>query len=158
MLVSDKFKFTLFADDSTLSYKFSATDDQNYVIINRELSKVHRWLLCNKILINIDKTKYLVFTYRKQMLPLPITVGDGVIQRAESIKFLGVVINDTLNFGSHIDYLPCKVSKSMGVRVTQSLKINCSKKKVLLSIYNCLKKPYFQYGIEIWGVSPNRLH
>jgi len=40
---SNKITFTLFADDSTLSYKFDAKEEQNpSEILNHELSKVNK--------------------------------------------------------------------------------------------------------------------
>ena len=58
---SDKFRFTLFADDSTLSLRFNPLEDVNVGnLINNELSRVELWFAANKLLINVNKTKYIV--------------------------------------------------------------------------------------------------
>ena len=51
---SNKFKFTLFADDSTLTYSFSRSELQmSHQILNSELPKINHWLLVNNIRIII---------------------------------------------------------------------------------------------------------
>ena len=66
------FKFILYADDSTLSTCIDTKNSQNHSsIINIELQKVYEWLNANCIAINEDKTKYMLFSYNKNIsLPL----------------------------------------------------------------------------------------
>ena len=57
---SQHFKYILYADDSSLftTVQFrSATQ----IDINNELSNVHNWLAVNKLLLNVKKTKYVLF-------------------------------------------------------------------------------------------------
>ena len=59
---SAKFKFNLFADDSTLSGNFNRNEIENiHLIVNEELNLVNRWLASNKIRLNVEKTKYIIF-------------------------------------------------------------------------------------------------
>ena len=62
---SDLFKFIMFADDSTLSCSIPKDlNKQPEMIhhINYELERVDKWLRANKIKINVNKTKYLIFS------------------------------------------------------------------------------------------------
>ena len=59
---SDLFRFTLFADDSTLTAIFSNGERNVTEKIKNELSYVNSWLVANKIAVNADKTKYLSHT------------------------------------------------------------------------------------------------
>ena len=58
--------YILYADDSTLS---TCMPGNNVIdsaeLINRELKCLHRWLKSNKISINVDKTKYMLFSYNR---------------------------------------------------------------------------------------------
>ena len=56
----------LFTDGSTLSLKFDPRCPAVAAgILNVELSKVYNWLVLNKIKINIEETKFIIFSYRR---------------------------------------------------------------------------------------------
>ena len=54
---SDLFKFTMYADDTTLftTLKSTRMDDHHNLLINDELSKISNWLLANKLSLNVKK-------------------------------------------------------------------------------------------------------
>jgi hypothetical protein len=140
------FKFILFADDSTLS---AALPFENYILsanqINRELQKVSMWLKANKICINIKKTKYILFSYRRNAHFPCIKIGDGLIEETNSAKFLGIIIDKNLTFKEHISYIGAKISKSIGI--LNKVK-NFLPAEALQIMYRTLIHPYLQYGIE----------
>ena len=66
--VSNKLNFILYADDTTLtsplcSFTQGAQNDICLVSsqINSELLKISDWLTVNKLSLNVDKTKYMIF-------------------------------------------------------------------------------------------------
>ena len=66
--MSNKLNFILYADDTTLtsplcSFTHGAQNDVNHVLlqINYELLKMSDWLTVNKLSLNVDKTKYMIF-------------------------------------------------------------------------------------------------
>ena len=63
---SNQFKYILYADDSTLS---TCVPGDNVMDsseqINSEIKCLTRWLKSNKISINADETKYMLFSYGK---------------------------------------------------------------------------------------------
>ena len=69
---TDKFKPVLFADDTNLASTLCAftrvfrNDDDLSNNINIELDKIYIWLCANKLSLNANKTKYMVFHYRQQ--------------------------------------------------------------------------------------------
>lgn len=70
---SDFFKFTLFADDSTLTCRF---DHNNLISMKNEIENnllpVSKWLLSNRIKVNVQKSNFIIFSYRKNLnLPPP---------------------------------------------------------------------------------------
>ena len=58
---SNKFLFSIFADDTTLSLKGSNAVDL-VEIVNQEIELVHNWLVANKLISNSSKTKWMFFT------------------------------------------------------------------------------------------------
>ena len=145
---TDLFKHLLFAYDSTISCEIP--NSQLTCIqqdINNHLLLINEWLSANRMLINEDKTKYMIFSNRN-ILTLPlISIANNTIHPTVSTKFLGIIIDCNLSFKFHIEYLASKLSKSLGVmnKVKDFLP-----KKVMITLYNSLIKPYIGYGIEAY--------
>ena len=152
---NDFFKYTLFADDSTLSCSFS-NRDEGFIArtVNSELVPVNQWLINNKIKINYSKTHFIVFTYRKSInIPL-LKFGNFNITEAISTKFLGITIDKNLKFEQHISNTTKKISKSIGIlyRLNSYMPQN-----ILRTIYNTLILPYISYAIEAWYGAPENI-
>ena len=147
------FKFTLFADDSTLSCNFNNTPrDLIFNSIENELSKVNSWLTTNRIKINADKSKFICFSYRKTLQARPLKLGESFIQETQHTKFLGLILDRHLTFKNHIDHILSKISRSVGVlfKLNSFLPTN-----ILKMLYNTLILPYLTYGVECWHAAPN---
>ena len=56
---SNKLKFWLYADDTTLLIQGHNINDTLQVVIT-ELKKVHKWILSNKLTLNHNKTHYII--------------------------------------------------------------------------------------------------
>ena len=146
------FKYTLFADDSTLSCKFSNADEAHIIqTLNSELKLIDEWLINNKLKVNYDKSKFLVFSYQKSISISPLQFGSNIISQANSIKFLGITLNDKLNFKEHIEYICSKVSKSIGLLYRLNKFLPSDSLKML---YHTLVVPHISYGIEAWYGAP----
>ena len=64
-MVSNAFWSVLFADDTSLF--ISGKDAESMcVTINNDLSKIQKWLYCNKLSLNVLKTHYMIFTARNK--------------------------------------------------------------------------------------------
>lgn len=147
---SNLFKCILFADDRTLSYSFSKANMEIAIKINNELVSANSWLDANKICINVDKTKFMTFTYKRHIdVPL-LKMGNANISEVDNIKFLGMYLDRHLTFKYHVDYISTKISKSIGI--LYKLKYFLPP-EVLKIIYLSLVQPYIFYGIEAWVAS-----
>ena len=84
---TDKFDYFLFADDTSLSLRFPRENINTvHVQINEYLHFVSKWLIANKLMINTEKTKYMIFSYRDKFV-LPYVKFDGaVIECVQSIR------------------------------------------------------------------------
>ena len=149
------FKFTLFADDSSLLCDFKNDCSTNiHQQVNSELKKVYNWLQSNKIKINIDKSKFMIFNYRGQTSIPPLDFGSGQFMETETIKFLGIIFDKKLRFSEHITMIKSKISRTTGLlfKLNHYLPTN-----VLQTIYQSLVHPYLTYGIEAWHSAPQYL-
>ena len=80
-----------------------------------ELSHVGEWLKANKISLNIDKTKYMLFSCTHCESSIPIKIFDRHVNRTNTIKFLGIYLDERLNFTEHTNYISGKLSKTVGI-------------------------------------------
>ena len=67
------------------------------------------------------------------------------IKRENSLKFLGVMINENITWKTHVKLVENKISKRIGIVFKASLSLNS---KSLLRIYFALVHPYIDYAIE----------
>ena len=83
-------------------------------------------------------------------MPL-LKINESVIKREQSIKFLGVIVDENLNWKNHIDLVHNKISKSVGIlyRASKLLNLSCLK-----SIYFALIHSYINYANAAWASSP----
>ena len=78
-----------------------------------------------------------------------ITICDNSLTYYKNTKFLGVIIDDKLNWSDHI-YIKNKISKSIGIIHKTH---NFLDRNTLRNLYFTFIYPYLIYCIEIWGNS-----
>ena len=108
---------TLYADDTTLTFKFKFFSEIESVC-SGILAKLYDWTLANKLSLNFDKTYFNIITNRvipRGMFPLNININNHYISYVSHDKFLGVVFDDQLSFSYHISMISSKISKSIGI-------------------------------------------
>ena len=114
-------------------------------LINSELICLDRWLKSNKISINANKTKYMLFSYGKDVNFPDISVGNNIINETSVTKFLGIHLDKKFNFVNHMTEMSMKVAKSIGFLY----KLNrFLPETILKTLYTSLLRLYLSYGIE----------
>ena len=99
---SEKLFIVLFADDTNLF--LSCRDIMHlFDIANIELSKLSDWFKVNKLSLNVKKTNYILFGRKRLTLSETnkICIDGQQIERVEYTKFLGVFIDEKLNWKKH---------------------------------------------------------
>ena len=90
----------MFAEDTNLFYSHKGITTL-FQIVNSGLKLVNKWLLANKLLLNTKKRKYVLF-HKVSMCDflqsqLPSMIFNNIeIKRENSMKFLGVIIDENL--------------------------------------------------------------
>ena len=147
--VSPVFLTILFADDTNL---FISNSDFDTLIntINRELGLVYTWLNANKLSLHIGKTNCMLFAPKGKYISLKekIFINRCPINEVKETKFLGVIIDNSLTWAPHIRYMKNKAAKGLGI-ILKCRKI--FKTETLVSLYNSIVFPYFNYCVLIWG-------
>ena len=108
-------EFLLFADDTNV-FVLGVDVDELYSIMNNELLKVTNWCNANVLSINAKKSVYILFhRARKKLLIDHSLIGDSILVRADTCKFLGTFVDRHLTFKPHIQYLTHKISRNIRI-------------------------------------------
>ena len=145
---SDKLSFIHFADDTTV---FMSGGDLAMLCrdVNSELVKVTEWLRSNRLSLNVDKTTFMLLTHNKiDSSILPININGGRICNVSSMKFLGVTLDDRLNYNENTNILSKKLSCALGIMNKMS---NLVSPHVLKILYYSLFYSHLTYALPIWG-------
>ena len=164
---SNSFHAILYADDTSLysslgSFNVNLTGNNSdkhtlSIKINNELSNIQEWLNINKLSLNVNKTKYMIFhNYQrdiKSCIP-DVRINNQSIERVSEFNFLGLTIDEHLNWNAHIQKISNKIAKSIGIinRLKRYLPLS-----ILRTLYNAFVLPHFQFSILNWGFKANKI-
>ena len=143
-------KFFLFADDTTIFYSCKPNDHTEQ-ILNNELAKVSNWLAANKLSLNVSKSNFLAFSFSKHKPTICLNIDSAPLVKKKFSKYLGVLIDDKLNWKKHIIFINSKISKGIGL--LQKIRYYVPK-STLKSLYYSYIYPYINYNLLNWSCTP----
>lgn len=138
-----------FADDTAVITSDSEWD-RAINNMNKLLEKVANWLVDNKLSLNIQKTVYITFGSYYNSVPenVEIRIYDRILERVQSYKYLGVIIDFNMKWSYHINYIVNK-TKYLIFLFHKLSKIMSS--KTMIMVYYALFHGVMNYGIIAWG-------
>ena len=88
----------MFAYDTNVCFS-EKIFEKLFVVANQQLKNIDNWLTSNKLLLNIDKTDYIVFHTPHSKIPenTNLQLRDADLKRVQCIKFLGVFVHENLS-------------------------------------------------------------
>ena len=132
--VSNEIFSILFADDTSVFIEGDNIESA-IEILNSELEKISTWLTENKLTLNVSKSHFMIFHRAR----IKIALGKSRIKQVPFTKFLGVIIDDKLNFDNHISYIKNKISKGLGILIKAKQYLN---RRILVNLYYTFVYPY----------------
>ena len=141
-----------FADDTTL---YIAHHNINYLrfMLETDLENISDWLRANKLTLNVGKTYCLVFGDTPAELTASLSINGEHMQVTKTTKFLGVWIDDRLNWNKHIEHMKnrlksrvCMIRKGITMLTTHAKKI----------LYHAQIESTLTYGLGTWGYLLNK--
>ena len=118
--------------------------------MQEETIKVVDWLKLNKLSLNLKKTHFVLFHKKRDKVRLSeeLYINNVKINRVDKTKFLGVIIDETLSFQSHVSLIKGKISRGIGLLYKCR---PCVTEETMRTLYNTFIYPHFTYCIEVWG-------
>ena len=126
-------------------------------LINSELEKVKEWCDVNKLSINLSKTNYMMIKSSRKTsenIEIKLQSMDGschLLRKKDHIKYLGVIIDESLTWKYHISYICSRVSRNIGIILKLRHYLSIHQPDQLKQIYYNLIYPYLSYAVIAWG-------
>ena len=139
----------MYADDTALYFNIEDIPLQSREAdINNELKKVNTCLQLNKLSLNTDKSKFMLFHKKRTPQEINNSINNSDIERVSQFTFLGIVLDETLSWKNHIIMITNKLSRINGVLHRLEF---IFPKNILLTIYKSLFVPHINFGSLVWG-------
>ena len=138
-----------FADDTSL-----LNANKSLKIINKQcnqdLKLLNEWLRANKICLNTQKTEIIIFRSKKKKIlkKLNFRLSGQKIIPVTKVKYLGVIIDEHLNWNSHLDNIILKLNRATGMlaKIRHYVPYN-----TLINIYYAIFNSHLIYASQISG-------
>ena len=118
------------------------------------MENLRKWLIANKLSLNVTKTEFMLIGSRPMIKrisdPQPnILIDNKQIKQVYECKTLGVTVDQHLSWKSNTDNICRKIC--VGISAIRRIKPYVDK-QTLISTYNAIVRPYFDYCCEVWDV------
>ena len=120
--------------------------------MEQDLIKIREWFLTNKLTLNLKKSCLVLFKKSKKTESIPIQFHDIEIPQNTRVKFLGIWLDENLDWTFHCNAILKKIKKNKHL-----LKMgqNYLTQHALKLIYHAHVQSHAQYGLLIWGNQSN---
>ena len=143
--VLSDFNYRLYADDTVIY-----CSGKNYILLQQKLQlildKFSKWSKENALTINTAKTKLMIFGSRsniKKINDISISIDGEKLKSVPSYKYLGVNLNQTLNFKYHLGLLNVSAI-SFKLYLFNKIRRFINEKSALI-VHKSMILPYFDY-------------
>ena len=149
-------KSLLFADDTTI-YLSGDCRKAMFSKMKADISELIEWFRANKLSLNISKTNSVLFKPKNLLMPddsldsdCTLSFGDENIKLLSHTKFLGMDLDEYLEWSAHYKSLNSRLSRAIFTmnRVKNILPTSCMK-----TLYYSLFHSHLTYGLHLWGPS-----
>ena len=145
----ERVKIIKFADDTAILGLLDESPSSFHLFV-KEIDRFVAWCARHSLQLNVSKTKDMIFDFRrKESTHCEIVIGGECVERVCNYKYLGVTVNERLDWSVHAENVMSKVNQRMYfVRKLNSFGID----SVLVSLfYRAAVQSLFSFCIIAWG-------
>ena len=115
------------------------------------------WLNANKISLNVQKIELVLFKHQRRKIDseVKIKLGRKLLYPTDSVKYLGVRIDENLNWKHHVSDTAIKLNR---VNALLSRIRNFVNVKTLKTIYYTIFDSHINYANVIWDQNSNAVY
>ena len=104
----------------------------------------------NKLSLNRQKSHYMLINKRPSVsciADLQLSINSHVLKRQQTVKYLGIFVDENLNWSTHIHQLSLQLARYSGLfyRLRKLVPPD-----VIRMLYHSLVQSKVQYGIAVW--------
>ena len=133
-----------YVDDTKVYLSCSSRNiDSCLAKVSEDLRLIASWCCTNKLFINLDKTKLILFGTKQllsKILDIRVPFIGQHLTPVSSVKGLSIILDLNLTFNEHVLYL-CQISRAR----------HLFSKSVLTTILNCLVFCKLFYCSTVWS-------
>ena len=107
------------------------------------------WAENEEMAINISKTKVMVFGSRKK--DVTVKIEGLALQNVSSYKYLGVILDENLNFSLQVDNAVCKAKRASSKIMSLIYGRRGIPVQSGISLYKTLVRPHLEYAMPVWA-------
>ena len=137
----------LFADDTKIYCKINSITD--CMLIQEDINLLYSWCCKWKLDFNVNKCKVLSVTKSRSPTVFNYNINGKPIERVDSFKDLGIIIQSDLSWNSHINTIISKANRMSGLikrTVGYQAPVN-----VKHQLYVSLVRSNLEYGTQVWN-------
>ena len=149
--ISENCTFIMYADDANIliSGRNMAEIEE---IFNFVAKKLEIWVSANGLSLNLKKTNYMIFSNSQiHEMPFKPRICNYYLERKQSSRFLGVIINEQLTWNEHILAIKAKMSRYVGILYKLKSILPMSARK---NIFHSFVQSHLNYCSLVWGLGP----
>ncbi|XP_062713912.1 uncharacterized protein LOC134290736 [Aedes albopictus] len=137
----------MYADDLKIYRIISLLVD--CAALQQDIDAVAAWCASNGMELNAIKCKLISFSKSQTLLTFDYRANGIVLERVNSIKDLGVIMDSKLSFNDHVTSTTAKAFAVLGF-----VRRNASEFRdayALKSVYCSLVRSILEYAVQIWA-------
>ena len=116
--------------------------------MEHDLNIILDWFRANSLTLNVQKTNFLLFAPDKRKHAVYLNVDNVTIRPSNKTKFLGVIVDDKLEWTEHVKSILTKMKRSYNL---MRMGTNLLSKHSLKIVYYAHVYSHLSYCISIWG-------
>ena len=153
----------MLADDVKMYRRIDSMVDVRHLQV--QLDRLVCWSERWGLKLNPAKCKVLTLTLRRNLVIGTYKIGDVALERVQVMRDLGIMLDQGLTFGDHVDHTVRKANRALGLlmRTFQTGKngrpLIASNQRAIMSTFFANVRSILEYGSVVWsGTAQSHIH